>query len=411
MILEADASIPQAKFVNSTARFPAFVGGFGSGKTHALILRALSKLFGDARDMAFYMPTYGLIADICYPRFDEMLKGTGVQYHINKGQNVIIANGKRIIFRTLDNPDRIIGYEVGDSFVDELDTLPTPKAKRAWEQIIARNRQPKPTGINSCCVGTTPEGFRFVYEQWKKNESPMYELIQAPTMSNKHLPDGYIESLQETYPANLLRAYLMGEFVNLNSGTVYCSYNRDICWSDEGIEPKEPLYIGCDFNVMHQAATIMVKRDDVFHVVAELVDLFDTRDMISVIQDRYQSKGHKIYIYPDASGAARKTVNASVSDIALLEQARFSVRVNRSNPAVKDRILATNSALEKGLLRINHKTCKRVAECLEQQAYGKSGEPDKSTGFDHQNDATSYVIAYEMPIRKPVAHVPFSFAT
>ena len=42
-----------------------------------------------------------------------------------------------------------------------------------------------------------------------------------------------------------------------------------------------------------------------------------------------------------------------------------------------------------------------TAACLEQQAYDKSGEPDKRSGFDHQNDATTYPIAFEMPIKKP----------
>jgi hypothetical protein len=68
-----------------------------------------------------------------------------------------------------------------------------------------------------------------------------------------------------------------------------------------------------------------------------------------------------------------------------------------------------NSALEKGRVKINPVKCKRVAECLEQQTY-LNGIPDKTTGFDHQNDATTYVIAYEMPIVKPVANVNVKFA-
>jgi hypothetical protein len=39
----------------------------------------------------------------------------------------------------------------------------------------------------------------------------------------------------------------------------------------------------------------------------------------------------------------------------------------------------------------------------------KNGEPDKKSGNDHQNDATTYPIAYEMPIVKPVANVKFAF--
>lgn len=408
MILETTASRPQVEFINHNAPFPAFVGGFGSGKTHALILRTLGKVFGDGRDLAYYMPTYGLVRDICYPRFEEILSGIGVPFRINRGEHAIYVNNKRIIFRTLDNPDRIIGYEVSDSAVDELDTLPTEKAKRAWEQIVARNRQKKATGINSVAVGTTPEGFRFVYERWKKNPTPSYALVRAPTSSNlANLPSNYIATLQETYSSALLEAYLEGQFVNLNAGTVYSSYDRETCASDEEIQPHEPLLIGCDFNVTKQAATVFVVRDGELHAVDELIDMYDTRDMIDVIQSRYD--GHMIYMYPDASGRNRNTTNASLSDIALLEQAGFAVRAKKSNPMVKDRIMAMNTALEKGRVKINASRCPRVAECLEQQAY-RNGEPDKTTGFDHQNDATTYPIAYEMPIVKPVSHVRFSFA-
>jgi PBSX family phage terminase large subunit len=408
MILETRASKPQAAFVNSTAPFPAFVGGFGSGKTHALILRCMAKLIGDGRDLAYYMPTYGLVRDICYPRFREMLSNAGIAFRLNQQGNYIEAMGKRILFRTLDNPDRIVGYEVSDSFVDELDVLPLEKARRAWEQIIARNRQKKSQGTNTVAVGTTPEGFRFVYERWKKNPAPSYELITAPTASNaRHLPPDYIERLHETYSPQLLAAYLRGEFVNLNSGTVYASYDRIACRSAETVQEGEAIFVGCDFNVTKQAATVYVQRSGVWHAVDEFVDMYDTPNMIELIMGRYGD--HKIYMYPDASGRGRATNNASVSDISLLEQAGFIIRARSVNPRVRDRIMAYNRALERGLVKVNDNACPRTAECLEQQAY-KNGEPDKTSGFDHQNDATTYPIAYEMPIVKPVAKVDFAFA-
>lgn len=137
--------------------------------------------------------------------------------------------------------------------------------------------------------------------------------------------------------------------------------------------------------------------------------MYDTPEMVRIIKERWQSQGHKIYIYPDASGGSRKTVDASVSDIALLEQAAFVVRSKSANPRVRDRIMATNAAFENGRLRINSRACPNVASCLEKQVY-KNGEPDKSGGEDHQNDATTYPIIYEMPIVKPVANIGFKFA-
>jgi hypothetical protein len=91
-------------------------------------------------------------------------------------------------------------------------------------------------------------------------------------------------------------------------------------------------------------------------------------------------------------------VDASKSDIALLEQAGFVVRANPANPAVKDRILASNKQFEICNFWVNSRNCPTVASNLEQQAYDKNGEPDKKSGFDHQNDATTYPIAYEFPI-------------
>ena len=98
-----------------------------------------------------------------------------------------------------------------------------------------------------------------------------------------------------------------------------------------------------------------------------------------------------------------RSVNASESDISLLKQAGFTVKVNAQNPRVKDRILSVNGALSQGKLWVNARKCPDVVSCLEQQAYDKNGEPDKQGGFDHQNDATGYPIVYEMPVRKPAS--------
>ena len=348
---------------------------------------------------------------IAWPRFEDLLTQLNVPYKLQKSPlNMISVEGYgNIIFRSMDNPNRIIGYEHADADIDELDTLKKDDAAYVWRQVLARNRQKK-NGQNTIGVTTTPEGFKFVYETWKQSPKKGYEIIQAPTASNPYLPDGYIDNLRDIYPSQLLDAYLEGKFVNLTSGTVYSSYNRVAHRSDETIKPGEPLFIGCDFNVTQQAATIYAQRDGgaVWHAVEQLTAMYDTPEMVRLIQEKWQSKGHKIYMYPDASGSSRKTVNASISDIALLEQAGFIVRAKKTNPAVKDRVLAMNAALEAGRIKINDSACPDVANCLEQQSY-KNGEPDKKSGNDHQNDATTYPIAYEMPIVKPVANVKFAF--
>lgn len=392
----------QRRFVTSDARFPAFVGGFGSGKTAAAMGRAMRlKIQCREQDIAYYLPTYVLIEDIAFQRFPELCERKGWSYKLNKQTGVLEFPGAgRILFRNMEQPHRIVGYEVAHSLIDEIDTMAADKARDAWNKIIARNRQ-KCGMPNTVGVATTPEGFKFVYERWKRDPKPGYELIQAKTVENAHnLPEGYIDSLRASYPSNLLAAYLDGEFVNLTAGSVYPEFDRALNASRETIQPSEPLHIGMDFNVGKMAAVVFVLRDGEPHAVDELTNILDTPAMIASIKARYT--GHAIFVYPDASGQSRKSNNASESDIALLRAASFTVLVNSANPAVKDRVLAMNQKIHSDgnrQMRVNVDKCPGFVECLEKQAYDKNGEPDKSGDLDHQNDAAGYFIAYRYPVR------------
>jgi Terminase large subunit, T4likevirus-type, N-terminal/Terminase RNaseH-like domain len=406
-VLRSRASRPQAEFVNSKAKFPALVAGFGSGKTAAGILRALRLKFEYPRlDVAYYLPTYDLVRMIGYPRFSEILSDAKIKYRLNKAEHIIsIKNRGRIIFRTLDNPDRIVGYEVADSIVDELDTLKLEDATRAWQQIIARNRQKKPDkATNTVGVATTPEGFKFVYDRWHKAPTQGYELIRATTYSNaRNLPDDYIDALKRSYPSQLIAAYLDGQFVNLTSGAVYPEFSRLLNHTDAAIEASEPLHIGLDFNVYNCTAITGAIREKRPLILGELTGLRDTPAMIASIKEHYV--GHHITVYPDASGRSNKTVNASLSDLQLLEDAGFAVCANDANPLVKDRVMAVNALIECGTgarsLLVNTTACPVVTECLEQQVYDKNGEPDKSTGKDHAPDGLGYFINYTPTLREP----------
>lgn len=405
-------SAPQHIFLQGLkTKFRGFVGGFGSGKTFVGCLDLLIFAGQHPRTVQGYFgPTYPSIRDIFYPTLEEAahLMGFSVRVTESNKEADVYRGGRwygKIICRSMDNPVSIVGFKIARALVDEIDTLPKEKAKAAWNKIIARMRLNIPGVVNGVGVTTTPEGFLFVYERFALEPKPSYSMVQASTYENQaHLPPDYIETLIETYPAELVKAYLHGEFVNLKSGTVYRNYNRERCRSRERITGQEALFVGMDFNVEHMAATIFVRRATGLHAVGELFDLLDTPDMVRVLRERYA--GHKISVYPDASGASRKSVGASGSDLSLLRQAGFTVLVNESNPAVRDRINAANTAFAQGRVWVNDREAPRVARCLEQQAYDKNGEPDKKGGFDHQNDATTYPIAFEMPVRRPYVRAP-----
>src|SRR6185437_5005622 len=147
---------------------------------------------------------------------------------------------------------------------------------------------------NGIDVTTTPEGFKFVYQQFVKalRERPvlqnLYGLVQASTYDNElNLPDDYISSLMASYPPQLIQAYLRGQFVNLASGSVYPEFDRVLNHTDEVIREKEPLFVGLDFNVMNMSACINVIRDGKPVTLAERMHVRDTPSMARILKDEF----------------------------------------------------------------------------------------------------------------------------
>ena len=419
MQITATANIPQGSFLAMPQKYRAFIGGYGSGKTWVGCQAMCCDYWQFPKvNQGYFAPTYSTIRDIFYPTIEEVAFTLGLRVDIKEGNHEVhFYSGRQFRgttkCRSLDHPQTIVGFKIGHALIDEIDTLTIRKAEDCWRKIIARMRSNTEGLKNGIDIASTPEGFRFCHKMFEQNlqEKPElrnnYGMVQASTYANeKNLPDDYIPSLKEIYTDELIDAYLLGKFVNLTSGTVFYGYNRLSCDSKEVMKEGEPLFIGQDFNVQKMASAIFVQRPDGYHAVAELKDVFDTPDVIKIMQEKF--KGHRIIIYPDASCSSRKTVDANKSDISLLNQAEFTVRNHPSNPAIKDRVLATNKAFQTGKIKVNARTCPTIARCLEQQAYDDDGEPDKKSGFDHMNEAFSYFVCYEYPIIRPIARMKLS---
>lgn len=418
-------NVPQAQFLAMPHKFKAYVAGFGSGKTWVGCGGICKGMWEHPKiNQGYFAPTYPQIRDIFYPTVEEVAFDWGLKVQINESNKEVHFYAGRqyrgtTICRSMEKPATIVGFKIGNALVDELDVMPALKAQQAWRKIIARMRY-KVTGLrNGIDVTTTPEGYKFVYQQFVKavRDKPelatLYGLVQASTFDNEaNLPDDYIPSLLASYPPELIKAYLRGHFTNLTSGTIYHQFDRKLNNCNDEEQPGEPLFIGMDFNVGKMAAIVHVKREGLPRAVRELVKVYDTPAMIKRIQEefwRYEGgryvASRQIYIYPDASGDSRKSNCASLTDIAQLKEAGFSVMVNASNPPVKDRINSMNAmfcnALGERRYLVNVQRCPVYTESLEQQVWDKNGEPDKKADNDHPNDGGGYFIVKDYPIVKP----------
>jgi hypothetical protein len=410
---------PQARFLALDRKFKALVAGFGTGKTWAGCADLCKHAWEwPGVNAGYFAPTYPMIRDIFFPTMEEVAEDWGLDVEINESNKEVhlYSSGQyrsTIICRSMEKPGSIVGFKIGKALVDELDVMTRTKAEQSWRKIIARLRY-KADGLeNSVSVTTTPEGFKFTYEQFVKacRDRPdlqaLYGLVHASTYENaRNLPDGYIESLRASYPPQLIKAYLGGQFVNLTSGAVYPEFDRRLNGTTETIHDGEQLHIGMDFNVLKMAAVVFVIRDDKPLALAELVGVRDTPTMAQLITSRYKAKGHGVVVYPDASGQNTSSKSASVSDLTILQGAGLTIRAPTTNPPVKDRINSVNALIlnDKGVrrLKVNPDTCPAFTEGLEQQVYDEHGEPDKDAGLDHANDGGGYFLHSRWPVTRPV---------
>jgi len=163
-----------------------------------------------------------------------------------------------------------------------------------------------------------------------------------------------------------------------------------------------------DFNLDPMSAVVMVRKADTLYAVDEIV-MFgsNTDEMVAEIKERY--KNSSVTIYPDPACRQRKTSAGGRTDLSILQNAGFNVKVRNAHTAIRDRINAVNSRLKsqdgKRHLFVNPK-CKKVIESLERHVYKEGTSQPEKDGFDHMNDALGYAVDYLFPIKKSHAAQP-----
>jgi len=322
--------------------------------------------------------------------------------------HITLKTGHVLRIVGLDAYDNLRGSGLFFVLVDEWADCPY----EAWEEVLRPMLSTcryvvdgvEEVGGHALRIGT-PKGFNHCYDTYldgQNGREPDHKSWLYTSVQGGNVPLEEIEVARRKMDPRTFRQEYEASFENY-TGVIYYCFDRRKNHTPDVIRKGDVLHVGMDFNVGKMAAVVFVVRDeDLPRAVDEVMEVFDTPAMIEKLKARFPD--HSIVVYPDASGDSRKTNNASESDIALLKKAGFTVRVNASNPAVKDRINSMNAMLcntysERRLL-VNTDKCPKYTQALERQIYDDKGEPDKKGDYDHPNDAGGYFIVQRYPIRR-----------
>ena len=390
------------------ARIKCLVGGFGSGKTFSFLKCTFINMIkkrndqGKSNGLILY-PTYSLADEVFVEPFKDMLERNGVGYTYNIAAHKFRTSYGDIKIYQTRVPQRIVGASYTYCGTDELDVESYKNCDIAVNKALGRLRGCEDAELY---ITTTPEGFHYTHHLMVEQDGPDKLLVHGKTTDNTYLPESYIQSLRDNYDDNLLKAYLDGEFTNLQKGSTY-AFSRDKNLKECTYNPNKSIRVGIDFNADPMCAVVWQKSPSSPNI--QVIDEFSlshggdgdllTRRMCESIKQKYPNR--KYIAYPDATGSARHS-SSRFSDIQIIQKSGFQVKVKHINPLVVNRVNSMNNNLNKGNLVIDPR-CKNLIKDLE-QVVNKDGtrDIDKSNkNLTHLTDALGYAVDWEYPTVKP----------
>jgi hypothetical protein len=227
-------------------------------------------------------------------------------------------------------------------------------------------------------------------------------------LAGGRVPLEEIEMAKQDLDARTFRQEYEATFETF-SGRVAYAFLRQIHIQQPDTLDTRVIHVGMDFNVDPMTAVILIQQKDTLYAIDEIhLRNSNTNDIATELKTRYPRS--EIIIYPDPSGAGRRTsAGSQTTDHTILRNAGFQVRSPRAHTAVRDRINALNSRLmnNQGIAKLFFTAkLKYTIESLEKYCY-KDGTsiPDKGQ-YDHMFDALSYCVDYLYPIKRDIPEEP-----
>jgi len=390
-------TLPQSEIYLADFRFRVVVAGRRFGKTFLSSIELVTNAIkGKDRHCWYVAPTYKAAKEIAW----DMLIGCVPREYIRKTNEtsltIELINGSTISLKGAEKPDNLRGRSLDFVVLDEFADM----RPEAWFEVLRPSLSDRQ---GSALFIGTPKGRNHFYDLWTRgaDKEPGWSSYQFTTIDGGNVSESEIEQAKRDLDERTFNQEYQAQFVNY-SGIIYYNFSRQ-----ESVrklhEVSDILHIGMDFNLDPMSAVVATKDGDTLHIFDEIVIYGSNTDEIcDEIHTRYPDK--RFIVYPDPASRQRKTSAGGRTDLSILQNAGFTVKVRNSHTSIRDRINAVNSRL-KSTDGVRHvyidPKCKQVIQSLERQVYKEgTSQPDKDSGFDHMNDALGYLIDFLYPIKR-----------
>lgn len=394
-------SKPQQIIADDTHRFKVVIAGRRFGKTHLAIRELCYHARIPDREVWYVAPTYKMSKNIVWKKLKAKLVELRWAKKINETElSILLKNGTTIALKGADNADSLRGVGLDYLILDEFADIDPD----AWFEVLRPTLADKQG--KALFIGT-PKGIaNWSYDmyQYEQTDPASWKSFQFTTIDGGNVKPEEIEAAKRDLDERTFRQEFLATFETY-AGRIYYSFDRTLNVLEPHDIDTSVLYTGWDFNIDPMSVVIAVRQGDSLYVIDE-IRMFssNTQEAVEEIKSRYPKS--RIWAYPDPAARQRKTSAGGSTDLTILQNAGFVVKVPNAHTPVRDRINAVNSRLcdSTGIRHLFiHPKCKYTIEGLERHTY-KEGttQPDKDSGYDHQMDALGYMVDYIFPVRREV---------
>lgn len=394
-------SSAQQQVAADTHRFRVLITGRRFGKT-TLAVRELCRYAAEPNRTVWYVaPSYRMAKGIVWRKLKHRLQDLRWTEKVNESElTIYLKNGSEISLKGAENADSLRGRAIDFLVMDEFADIDSEAFYEVLRPTLAD------TQGHALFTGT-PKGIG----NWS------YDLFQMPKEDPEHwasyqfttLQGGFVSESEINEARNLLDARTFQQEFEATFTTagnrVWYAFDRLHNVRPSPSNALDVLYVGMDFNIDPMSAVVFTRQGDDVYAIDE-IEMYssNTQEMVEELRTRYPKT--RLWVYPDPACRQRKTSAGGATDLSILQNAGFTVKVPHAHNPVRDGVNAVNSKLCNSVGQRSFfvdPRCRRLIECLERQNY-KPGttQPDKESGYDHLTDAVRYYFDYVFPVRRDI---------
>jgi hypothetical protein len=263
-----------APFHRSSTQNCCLVGGLGSGKTFAAVqeIKALC-LENPGFTYLIGRKTLPSLRDTTMKTFFASMEDGLIKKHDKTHNIVTFVNNSEIIFRPLDDMEKMKSLEIAGFFIDEANEINLEMYNTLKSRVRQKLKGKEPKMYRSIISLNPTEEDHWIPQLFLHVKPTNHEMFTSTTLDNmQNLPDGYIEELKRTFTLDMQQRMIYGLFGKVFKGRpVFPQFSRGNYVKGFEFDPNLQLIRGWDFGYNRPAVVWAQMKNKQVRILAEMM--------------------------------------------------------------------------------------------------------------------------------------------